>query len=131
MSIDKVNLAAGLAAITEHWRPHIVGEVNGSKLQLAKFEGDFVWHSHEDSEDVFLVLRGHLTIDLRDQTLELDEGDLVVIPRGVEHRPRADDEVHVLNIELMGTVNTGGAEDAGVLTAPEQYLQSPPREAPS
>jgi mannose-6-phosphate isomerase-like protein (cupin superfamily) len=122
MGIEKVNLADGLAAIPEHWRPHIIGEVNGSKLQLAKFEGDFVWHSHEDSEDVFLVLKGRLRIDLPDQTIELDEGELVVIPRGVEHRPRADEEVHVLNIELMGTVNTGDAKNAGLLTAPEQHL---------
>jgi len=122
MNIEKVNLADGLAAIPEHWRPHIIGEVNGSKLQLAKFQGDFVWHTHDDSEDVFLVLKGSLEIDLRDKTIQLEEGDLLVIPRGVEHRPRAEKEVHVLNIELMGTVNTGDAEDAGVLTAPEQHL---------
>jgi len=122
MNIEKVNLADGLAAIAEHWRPHIIGEVNGSKIQLAKFEGDFVWHSHADSEDVFLVLKGRLQIDLRDKTIQLEEGDLLVIPRGVEHRPRAEEEVHVLNVELMGTVNTGDAEDAGVLTAPEQRL---------
>jgi mannose-6-phosphate isomerase-like protein (cupin superfamily) len=122
MGIEKVNLASGLAAIPEHWRPHIIGEVNGSKIQLAKFQGDFVWHSHEDSEDVFLVLKGRLEIDLRDQTIELEEGELLVVPRGAEHRPRADEEVHVLNIELTGTVNTGDAADAGQLTAPEQHL---------
>ena len=122
MDIEKVNVAVGLAAISEHWRPHIVGEANGSKIQLAKLKGEFVWHSHEGSEDVFLVLRGRLEVDLPDQTIILDEGDLLVVPRGVEHRPRADEEVHVLNIELMGTVNTGDAEEAGVLTAPEQYL---------
>jgi mannose-6-phosphate isomerase-like protein (cupin superfamily) len=122
VSIEKVNLADALGAIAEHWRPHIVGEVNGSKLQLAKFQGEFVWHRHDDSEDVFLVLKGRLEIDLPDKTIELEPGELVVIPRGVEHRPRAEEEVHVLNIELIGTVNTGDAEDAGVLTAPEQYL---------
>lgn len=122
MGIDKVNLAAGLAAIHEHWRPHIVGEANGSKIQLAKLKGEFVWHSHEDSEDVFLCLKGRLQIDLRDKTIVLDEGDLLVIPRGVEHRPRAEEEAHVLNIEVIGTLNTGDAEEAGVLTAPEQYL---------
>jgi mannose-6-phosphate isomerase-like protein (cupin superfamily) len=87
--------------------PHIIGDVNGSKIQLARFQGDFVWHSHRDSEDVFLVLKGTLQIDLRHETIQLEEGDLLVIPRGVERRPRAEEEVHVLNIELMGTVNTG------------------------
>ncbi|MCW2978073.1 MAG: Cupin 2 conserved barrel domain protein [Actinomycetia bacterium] len=122
MSIAKVNLEDALASIGEHWRPHIVGEVNGSKLQVVKFKGEFVWHRHDDSEDVFLVLEGRLYIDLPDKTIELEPGELLVVPRGVEHRPRADEEVHVLNVELMGTVNTGDADDAGVLTAPEQYL---------
>jgi mannose-6-phosphate isomerase-like protein (cupin superfamily) len=122
MSIAKVNLREALAAVPEHWRPHIVGEVNGSKIQVAKFKGDFVWHRHDDSEDVFLVLEGRMSIDLPDETVELEAGDLLVVPRGVEHRPRAEEEVHVLNVELMGTVNTGDAADAGDLTAPEQYL---------
>jgi mannose-6-phosphate isomerase-like protein (cupin superfamily) len=122
MAVEKINLAEALASIPDHWRPRIIGEVNGSKLQLAKFQGDFVWHKHDDSEDVFLVLTGNLLVDLPDRTVELGPGELLVIPRGVEHRPRAAEEVHVLNIELMGTVNTGDAEDAGVLTAPEQRL---------
>ena len=120
--MDKINLAQALAAIPEHWRPRIIGEVNGSKLQLAKFQGDFVWHKHDDSEDVFLVLEGRMLLDLPDRTVELEPGELIVIPRGVEHRPRAPQEVHVLNIELLGTVNTGDAVDAGVLTAPEERL---------
>ncbi len=120
--IDKITLTAALEHVTEHWRPRIVGEINGSKIQLAKFKGDFVWHSHEDSDDLFLVLYGRLVIDLPDRTVELQSGELVIVPRGLEHRPRADEEVHVLNIELKGTVNTGDAGDAGELTAPEQYL---------
>jgi mannose-6-phosphate isomerase-like protein (cupin superfamily) len=121
--MEKINLTDALASFDEHWRPRIITQVNDSKVQLAKFEGDFVWHKHDDSDDFFLVLHGRLLIDLPDGTVELQPGELLVVPRGVEHRPRADEEVHVLNIELAGTVNTGDAEDAGVLTAPEQTLR--------
>jgi mannose-6-phosphate isomerase-like protein (cupin superfamily) len=121
--MEKINLAEALATFDEHWRPRIIAHVNESKVQLSKFKGDFVWHKHDDSDDFFLVVHGRLLIDLPDKTVELEPGDVLVVPRGVEHRPRAvDDEVHVLNIALAGTVNTGDAEDAGVLTAPEQEL---------
>jgi mannose-6-phosphate isomerase-like protein (cupin superfamily) len=122
VTIEKVNLKAAFGAIPEPWRPRIVGEVNGSKIQLAKFHGDFVWHSHPDSEDFFLVIDGHLLVDLPDETIELGPDELLIIPRGIEHRPRAEEEVLILNIERIGTVNTGDAEDAGELTAPEQHL---------
>jgi mannose-6-phosphate isomerase-like protein (cupin superfamily) len=121
--MEKINLTDALASFDEHWRPRIITQVNDSKVQLAKFEGDFVWHKHDDSDDFFLVLHGRLLIDLPDGTVELQPGELLVVPRGVEHRPRADEEVHILNIELAGTVNTGDADDAGVLTAPEQTLR--------
>lgn len=129
VAIETVNLADALALVPEHWRPRIVGEVNGSKLQVVKFQGDFVWHKHDDSDDVFLVLRGRLLVDLPERTVELEAGELLVVPRGVRHRPRADEEVHILNIELLGTVNTGDAEDAGPPTAPEQYLTPAPSPA--
>lgn len=119
---DKVALVAALERVTEHWRPRIIGEVNGSKIQLAKFKGDFVWHSHDDSDDLFLVLHGRLVIDLPEKTIDLQPGELLIVPRGLQHRPRAVEEVHVLNIELKGTVNTGDADAAGELTAPERYL---------
>jgi mannose-6-phosphate isomerase-like protein (cupin superfamily) len=121
--MEKINLTDALASFDEHWRPRIITQVNESKVQLAKFKGDFVWHKHDDSDDFFLVLHGRLLIDLPDETVELRPGELLVVPRGVEHRPRADEEVHILNIELAGTVNTGDADDAGVLTAPEQTLR--------
>jgi mannose-6-phosphate isomerase-like protein (cupin superfamily) len=121
--MEKINLTDALASFDEHWRPRIITQVNDSKVQLAKFEGDFVWHKHDDSDDFFLVLHGRLLIDLPDGTVELQPGELLVVPRGVEHRPRADEEVHILNIELAGTVNTGDADDAGVLTTPEQTLR--------
>jgi mannose-6-phosphate isomerase-like protein (cupin superfamily) len=121
--MDKTNVRDAFATFSEHWRPRIIANVNGSKVQLSKFQGEFVWHKHPDSDDFFYVVAGQLEIDFRDgRTIALDEGDLLVIPAGVEHRPRAEREVHVLNIALAGTVNTGDAEDPGALRAPEQTL---------
>ncbi len=120
--MDPINLEQALARFDEHWRPRIVGRYQGSKVQLAKFTGDFVWHKHAETDDFFLVLKGHLLIDLPDRTVELSAGEMFIVPAGVEHRPRATDEVHVLNLEASGTVNTGDAENPGVLTAPEQSL---------
>jgi mannose-6-phosphate isomerase-like protein (cupin superfamily) len=120
---DKTNLVDAFSRFSEHWRPRIIGEVNGSKVQLSKFSGDFVWHRHPDSDDFFYVVSGTVAIDFRDgRTITLDEGDLLIIPAGVEHRPRADTEAQILNIALAGTVNTGDAEHPGDLRAPEQQL---------
>jgi mannose-6-phosphate isomerase-like protein (cupin superfamily) len=116
---DKVDLAEKLAGFDEHFSPRIVGYYNGEKIQVAKARGEFVWHSHPDTDDLFLVLKGRLTIQLRDRDVELGEGDLYVVPRGVEHCPRADDEAHILLIEPRGTPNTG---DSGVEAAPEQEI---------
>jgi mannose-6-phosphate isomerase-like protein (cupin superfamily) len=123
VSIGKTNLEEAFASFSEHWRPRIVGEVNGSKVQLAKFAGEFVWHKHPESDDFFYVVSGRVEIDFRDEpTVVLEQGDLLIIPAGVEHRPRAGSEAHVLNIALAGTVNTGDAEAPGVYRAPEQRL---------
>jgi mannose-6-phosphate isomerase-like protein (cupin superfamily) len=118
----KINLAQALASFDDHWRPRIVGTVNSSKIQVVKFSGDFVWHQHDESDDFFLVLEGRLLIDLPDETVTLDPGEFLVVPAGVRHRPRAEQEVHVLNIEATGTLNTGDADHPGDLTAPEQHL---------
>lgn len=118
----KINLEAALAIFDEHWRPRIIGTVNSCKVQLAKFSGDFVWHQHDDSDDLFLVLDGRLLVDLPDETIMLEAGEMLIVPAGVRHRPRAEQEVHVLNIEAGGTVNTGDAVEPGSLTAPEQHL---------
>jgi mannose-6-phosphate isomerase-like protein (cupin superfamily) len=113
---EPVNLAAKLAAFDERFSPRIVGYYNGEKIQVAKVQGEFVWHSHPDTDDFFLVLEGRLTIQLRDGDVELEKGELFVVPAGVEHCPRADDEAHILLIEPRGTPNTG---DSGVAAAPE------------
>ena len=104
---DKVNLAEKLASFDEHFSPKIVGTYNGNKIQVAKTRGEFVWHTHPDTDDFFLVVAGRLTIQLRDRDVELGPGELFVVPRGVEHCPRADEEAHVLLIEAQGTPNTG------------------------
>jgi mannose-6-phosphate isomerase-like protein (cupin superfamily) len=117
---DKVNLAEKLAMFTERWSPKIVGQLNDYDLQVVKVKGEFVWHKHDETDDFFLVLKGRLTIQLRDRDVELGEGELFVVPRGVEHCPRADDEAYVLLIEPAGTPNTGNA--GGSRTARKQHL---------
>ncbi len=117
--IEKVSLAEKLASFDEPFSPRIVAYYNDNKVQVAKTRGPFVWHSHPETDDLFLVLSGRLVIELRDREIELEPGELFVVPRGVEHRPRADDEAHVLLIEPRGTPNTG---DSGVEAAPEIEL---------
>jgi mannose-6-phosphate isomerase-like protein (cupin superfamily) len=106
---DKVNLAEKLELLDKPYTPGIVGYLNDYKLIVVKVVGEFVWHKHEETDDFFLVLRGRLTIQLRDRDVELSEGELFVVPRGVEHCPKADEEAHVLLIEPRETVNTGNA----------------------
>jgi mannose-6-phosphate isomerase-like protein (cupin superfamily) len=112
---EKVNLAEKLGLFQEHWQPRIVARINDDDVRIVKVKGEFVWHKHDDTDDFFLVLEGHLTIQLRDRNIELDEGELFVVPRGVEHCPRADEEAAILLIEPAGTINTGDA--GGPLTA--------------
>ena len=106
---DAIDLAAKLALLDRPYTPGIVGYLNDYKLVVVKVKGEFVWHKHDDTDDFFLVLKGHLTIQLRDRNVELDEGELYVVPRGVEHCPRAEEETSVMLIEPSGTLNTGDA----------------------
>jgi mannose-6-phosphate isomerase-like protein (cupin superfamily) len=117
---DGVDLAAKLALLDEPFSPGIVGHLNDYKLVVVKVLGEFVWHSHPDTDDFFLVLRGRLTIQLRDRDVVLEPGQLFVVPRGVEHCPKAEEETHVLLIEPRGTVNTGDA--GGPLTVAEREI---------
>ncbi len=105
--MDKVNLAQKLALFADHWTPRIVADYNGNDVMVVKLQGEFTWHSHPDTDDFFLVLSGELDIELRDRTVTLGPGELFVVPRGVEHRPVARGEVHLLLIEPQGTPNTG------------------------
>jgi mannose-6-phosphate isomerase-like protein (cupin superfamily) len=106
---DSINLADKLGLLDDTYSPGIVGYLNDYKLVVVKVQGEFVWHSHEDTDDFFLVLEGQLTIQLRDRDVVLNEGELFVVPKGVEHCPKADVETHVLLIEPRGTLNTGDA----------------------
>jgi mannose-6-phosphate isomerase-like protein (cupin superfamily) len=105
--MDKVNLTEKFGLIQEYWHPKIVGELNDSYVKLVKFKGDFVWHKHELEDELFLVVKGSFTIKLRDKDIHLSEGELAIIPKGVEHMPVADGEVEVILLEPKGTINTG------------------------
>lgn len=107
-----INLVDKLAQFSEHWSPRIVGNFNGHDLMVVKVEGEFVWHSHPDTDDLFLVLKGEIDIELRDQTVTLREGEVFVVPKGIEHRPVARQEAHLLLIEPTGTPNTGEPDTA-------------------
>jgi mannose-6-phosphate isomerase-like protein (cupin superfamily) len=113
--MEKVNLADKLARFSAHWQPKIVGELNGQQVKLAKFKGPFVWHRHEHEDELFLVVRGRFRMELRDGDIELEQGELLIVPRGVEHRPVADEEVEVLLFEPAGTLNTGNVRDERTL----------------
>ena len=102
-----INLAEKLAAFTEHWSPRTVAEFNGHDVMVVKVRGEFVWHRHDDTDDLFLVLKGSLDIRLRDRVVTLGPGEMFIVPRGVEHRPVAREETHLLLIEPTGTPNTG------------------------
>jgi mannose-6-phosphate isomerase-like protein (cupin superfamily) len=106
-SAAPIGLAEKLAGFTEHWQPRTVAEFNGHDVMVAKVQGEFIWHKHDETDDFFLVLKGELTIELRDRSVTLHPGELFVVPKGVEHRPVAKDEVHMLLIESSGTPNTG------------------------
>jgi mannose-6-phosphate isomerase-like protein (cupin superfamily) len=117
---DRINLAEKIGLLEGPYSPGIVGYLNDYKLAVVRVQGEFVWHSHEGTDDFFLVLKGRLTIQLRDRDVVLDEGELFVVPKGVEHCPKADVETHVLLIEPRGTANTGDA--GGDRTAHEREI---------
>jgi mannose-6-phosphate isomerase-like protein (cupin superfamily) len=105
--VKKINIGQKLALFSEHWCPKIVGELNGQYVKLAKIEGDFDWHHHENEDELFLVMRGRMCVQLRDREVWLDEGEMVIVPRAVEHRPIAPREAHILVFEPKSTLNTG------------------------
>ncbi len=115
--MEIVNLNDKFNLFQEHWQPKIAGEVNDAYVKLVKFKGEFLWHKHDAEDELFLVVKGKLTIKLRDRDLQLAEGEFAVIPRGVEHKPVADEEVHVMLIEPKTTLNTGDRQNAR--TVPE------------
>ncbi|MEJ2584318.1 MAG: cupin domain-containing protein [Robiginitalea sp.] len=111
METKKINLSEKFDAFDDYWNPRIVGELNGQLVKVAKFRGEFVRHHHEDEDELFLVIEGTLLIELPDKTLEINPGEIAIIPRGVEHKPKASGEVKVVLIEPKTTLNTGNLEN--------------------
>lgn len=117
--MEKINLNQKLALIEEHWKPHIVGELNDQQVKLVKFQGPFTWHHHDNEDELFLVVKGRFRMEYRDgadgaaeeRSIWLEPGELIIVPRGVEHRPVADEEAHVLLFEPASTLNTGNVEN--------------------
>lgn len=107
--MEVVNLTEKFAAFRSHWDPKIVGELNGQHVKLVKLKGEFVWHRHGVEDELFLVVKGRFTMHFRDRSVELREGEFLIVPRGVEHKPAAEEEVHVLLFEPASTLNTGNA----------------------
>lgn len=114
MNIDKVNLKDKFSQFNDFWNPRIVGELNGQQVKLAKFSGPFAWHHHEHEDEFFLVVKGSFKMELRDKVVELREGDFMIVPRGTEHRPVAEQEAHVLMFEPATTINTGNLEESAL-----------------
>jgi mannose-6-phosphate isomerase-like protein (cupin superfamily) len=109
--VEKVNLREKFAGFTEHWKPKIAGELNGQLVKLVKFQGPFVWHHHNHEDELFLVVKGRFRMEYRDRHVWVEEGEFVIVPHGVEHRPVADEEAHVLLFEPASTLNTGNVKN--------------------
>ncbi|MFG0331189.1 MAG: cupin domain-containing protein [Phycisphaerales bacterium] len=117
---SKVNLADRFGAFNEYWTPKVVGELNGQHVRLAKLEGPFIWHSHEHEDELFLIVKGRLTLEFRDGAVDLEPGEFIIVPRGVEHRPVARPEAEVLLFEPAETRNTGNVENERTLNRLER-----------
>ena len=109
--MEKINLNQKLSLFSDYWNPRIVGELNGQHVKLAKIKGEFIWHSHEHEDELFYVVKGILKIEFRDKSVELMQGDMIIVPKGVEHKPSADEEAHVMMFEPASTINTGNIEN--------------------
>lgn len=109
--MDKVNINQKLALFSEHWSPKIVGELNGQHVKLVKFKGKFVWHKHDDEDELFFVIKGSFKMEYRDRTVTVNENEFLIVTKGVEHRPVADEEVSIMLFEPATTLNTGNTEN--------------------
>ncbi len=118
--MEKVNIAEKLRLFNDYWNPRIIGELNGQHVKAVKFQGEFTWHSHEQEDELFLVVKGSFDMELRDKTVTIHEGEFFIVPRTVEHRPVAKEEVHILLFEPASTVNTGEVKNELTKTALER-----------
>ena len=119
---EKVNIAEKLTKFSAHWSPKIAGELNDSYVKLVKVKGEFVWHHHEDEDELFLILKGRLLIQFRDKDVWLDEGEFIIIPRGVAHRPVAEEECHIMLLEPKTVLNTGNVEGDNLTVAELEWV---------
>jgi mannose-6-phosphate isomerase-like protein (cupin superfamily) len=108
--MDKINLKEKLSKFSDHWSPKVIAEMNDYQFKLVKIQGEFVWHNHEDTDETFIVIEGEMKIEFENETLELNEGDMFVVPKGIEHKPWAENECKVMIIEPRGVLNTGNSE---------------------
>ena len=115
-----INIVEKFDRISDYWDPHIVGALNGQEIKIAKIKGDFVWHSHADEDELFFVVKGQLIMEFRDKTEVLNPGEMIIVPRGIEHRPRAKEETHIMLFEPAGTLNTGNVENELTKKTPKQ-----------
>jgi len=109
--MNKINLANKFSMFTDYWNPRVVGELNGQHVKLAKLKGEFIWHKHDEEDELFLVIKGTLKMEFRDKVVALNEGEFLIVPKGVEHKPVADEEVSVLLFEPASTLNTGNVQN--------------------
>lgn len=117
--MEKVNLREKFALFDEYWSPKLVGELNGQSVKIAKLKGEFIWHHHEAEEELFMVIKGRLTIKLPEEDVVLEEGEFFIVPRGVEHKPVAEEEAHILMFEPKSTLNTGNVRSERTVETPE------------
>ena len=118
--MSKINLEQKFSLFEEHWSPKIVAELNGQHVKIAKLQGEFEWHQHDDEDELFWAVKGNLKIEMRDQTVDLSPGEIFVVPRGVEHKPSATVETHIVMFEPVGTVNTGDRESDRTVASPDR-----------
>ena len=118
--MEKVNIESKFSLFKDYWNPRVVGELNDQHVKVVKLKGEFVWHHHDNEDEMFLVIKGLLKMEFRDRTVEINEGEFIVVPRGVEHRPVADEEVHVLLFEPASTLNTGNVTEERTRTKLEK-----------
>ena len=109
--IEKINIEQKLNLFSDYWNPRIAGELNGQLIKLVKFKGEFIWHKHDNEDEMFLVIKGKFKMELRDKLIDINEGEFIIIPKGIEHNPSADEEVHIMLFEPASTLNTGDKND--------------------
>ncbi len=109
--MEKVNIKEKLGAFSDHWNPRVIGELNGQSIKAVKLKGEFIWHHHEQEDELFLVVKGKLKMEFRHKTVEVSEGEFIIVPHGVEHKPVAEEEVEILLFEPSTTLNTGNVEN--------------------